>query len=279
MSIIISKSLIDALRKAVSDTGTQKEFADKVGIPQSNIGKYLSGQIQVMQERTFKKLLPFLDYSEEQGADSKNTLPFKSKLTVVMVDMFEELSKEGQRHILDLAEEEFIKEDTEIIELTYEEKRILGKRGIQVIDNVYGNFDLEISLLGLSWIYNLIYDALIQRNSIICWQESTPNFFRNLLEFEEDYDIKQNRNLMISYSKVKAYENNEYTVRSIYLEGSPPRLFSSHLIQQDSDIMIGQGVPFTVWEGSYLKLDLKEEEIKKLEAGETLKINCKQIFE
>ena len=269
--------LIEAIRDAVIRIGSQSEFANQTGVSQGTIAKYLSGSVTKISDSIFSKMEPFLDLPEENLNNSP--MDFKSKLTRVMVDIFEELSKDGQNKILDIAEDELNKESIEIIELSADEREELEKRGIEIIDNVYGDFEVAISLLGLSWIYNLIHDAYFQRDYTICCQETKPNFFRNLLEFEKDYNAKQSRNLMISYSKVEAYEDNKYTVRSIYLEGTPPRMFSSHLIQQDSDIMKDQGFPFELWDQSIIKLKLSEKEAKALSTGETLKINCKQIFE
>ena len=107
MNWTIDKNFRDLLQDAVDRAGTQKKLANAAKIPESNIGKYLSGEVKNIQNRTYQKLLPFLKIKEHE--DEKNQkAKSKSKFTPAMIEIFELLEENDQQEILTICSQKLL---------------------------------------------------------------------------------------------------------------------------------------------------------------------------
>ncbi|MCF6174623.1 MAG: hypothetical protein L3J71_02525 [Victivallaceae bacterium] len=75
---IIDKSLIDAFYKLKFDLGTNKEVAEKIHISQAHVGRILKGEVNYLEDKTWKRLKPIIKpflYHKTEIVTHKETCP------------------------------------------------------------------------------------------------------------------------------------------------------------------------------------------------------------
>lgn len=264
MSRNVDSELMEALRKAILKAGSQAELARRTGVSQGNLAKYLSGEIHNMADQTFAKLEPYLVFGE-QGKELK-TSPLSKSLVV----LFEQLKGREQLEVITMVGN-IVNEQTEEKrggELLMNESEKLESRGVTVRKDVMGRV-ITFNTDGLCWLYNSI---LYKKQA---GKKLTPALFREMLKSEPGE--KEARELRIRVFRVESYENSVFQF-AIYLNGTPPQLYTTGLINaigEKIDILRDFDSVFKLSDDSVAELKLTADQVKELKDGKTLKIKYK----
>ncbi|MFA6713803.1 MAG: hypothetical protein WCS27_00395 [Victivallaceae bacterium] len=268
MSRQIDKTFKSALRDAIYQIGTQKGLADAAGIPRANIGKYLSGQIQVMRERTYQKLLPFLDLNKFSLEDKGPLeLIYKSRHTKPLVEIFEQLDNDNQRQVVGFAENVLKEQDRERgAEFTPEESKHFAAIGVTC---KYG-MEFSITLSSLCWIYNVFLFGKLSSRIL-----SNSNL-KEMLKIS--LPANNCRELRLKLFTIDVYDDKPYDILVMYLNGSPPKFptsyFCNNKICKIFTLSANVNTVFGLPDESVFDLHFSEQEYEDLKKGKTLKIPC-----
>lgn len=264
MGTLVDKKFRSALQEAVNRAGTQKELAQKTNIPESNIGKYLSGQIKVIQERTLSKLLPFLDIEIESGYTLEPNPTHKSRHAKLLLELFEKLDRDNQLSVLSFTEDVLTEQERKWVPFTEQELTQLADKGI----TFQRGLEFVFSTKGLCWLYNV----LVVGKSV--GKMLSNELFKKLLTVNPD--PKMCREMRIKILQVDVYDGKMYDQLTIYMNGSPPRYYTPFICINSVSKMFtwkkDENSPFLLDDDSIYDLLFTEQEYAALRAGETLKI-------
>ena len=268
----ITKEIRKALRIAVDSRGYggQTKFANEAGIKPSYVSRYLSEDINDITAENWKKIWPLIkDYIDENESDFY--MPkFKGLHTKPMVEIFEKLNNKNQRLVIDYAEELLDEQEFESNdELTQQELERLADLGVTCRYGVEFNF----SLSGLCWLYNVILHSRVPISFL------TSGRLRDYLKI--DIPSGYQRELRVKLFMQDVYENKQYGLLVIYLDGSPPKLntpyFCINGVGKIFTLKSNVKTAFILADNSVYYLNFSDQEYKDLIEEKTLKVPYPKI--
>lgn len=264
----ITENIRNALKLKIEayGFGGQAILAGKIGLKPSYISRIRLGKTKEITDGTWKKIKPHIkEYLDEENMEIPK---YNSKYTKLLINSFEQLKSETQQNVLNYADELLESEcvDMESSVFTEEELELLYKHGIECKYNE----EFSISPLGLAWIYNVInylgHNGKVLSNSL----------FKDLLKAK--LPVNTCRELRIKTFQIDVYNDSLYEQLTIYLNGSPPRSYTTHFLEgrkishRVTLNLDTKGLPFRIAENNILYLDFTDEDLQKLNNSETLKI-------
>lgn len=151
--------------------------------------------------------------------------------------------------------------------LSDRDRNALELRGITLSKTIHGT-EITITLQGFYWLFNYLHSLNKNQASI------SASFLRSLAAYRPSKGT--GRELLFQAYKLSVYEDKNYFLIALYLNGSPPRCFHTlsprRSISNYLDISTADNSFIKVHNDQIIQIKLHDEEMLKLIDGELIRI-------